>query len=147
MQIRIAEDLFGPMPSVDPRDATDETLLVESAEPERAARALARAAALFLYVAYGGELLTPEQADANDLSPDPLYTPSHVTPVYRGERGPFVIIDANGHIDEGMGRTMIRLVTEELVAAGIESALICPAPSGHSAENSDIWLEIDRPHA
>lgn len=142
-EIHVEATLFGPIPGVDPHLSKDATILIESSQPEKAAQALARAAAIFPKVAEDGQIFTNEQFWENAMSPRPLYTPSYVSPVYRSERGPFVLIDANAYVPSGMARTMIRLVSDELISAGVTEATLCPARDIPAPQDLQIWVDYE----
>jgi hypothetical protein len=108
------------------RIGQDFSVQVSSADPAAARAALAAAAARFAVVAADGR----EFADGDELvAEDPhLYTPNSVSDPEDHADGPWIYCDCKDGTMPLMARTMLRIVVEELRAAGVTNAQLRPGP-------------------
>ncbi|MDP9395604.1 MAG: hypothetical protein M3Q27_15705 [Actinomycetota bacterium] len=95
----------------------------------RAVTALQRASERFMYAAEDGRELTEEEMDQNNLSMPALATASWVSPVRSDDDGdPYVTLDLDTLVAPLLARTLIEIVIDELVRAGVEQAHVQSPP-------------------
>jgi TPR repeat protein len=116
---------LGPYPfdDEDHLSAANTSLQIRGADnAEAAAAALAAAADRLGTVNESGRETTMAQQDGI------MFTPGWVSPVRDEADGPFVMFDTKSQMWGPMARAMIRIVIEELAAAGVRTAVVGPAP-------------------
>jgi hypothetical protein len=112
---------------------------VASADNDRAERALAAAATRFMLVtADGRELADEDELDrlleeGGDQDPN-NYTPNFVSGPRPATAGPTMYCDCKDGTMPLMARTMIRILVEEVRAAGLDTAEIRPEPKPASQD-------------
>jgi hypothetical protein len=80
-----------------------------------------------------GRAATDEEWEINDI-----FTPSWVSPVYRSELGPALMVDIGGDGPDIMADFMQQIVVEELERAGVTDAEVTPWPPNWQPSN-DGW--------
>jgi len=113
--VTVAPDIYGPPSELD-WDGWDTgaAFFVRSTDVDGAANALQRIQERLLFVDDQGTELTEAEWESTDR-----YTPNYVSEVGRREDGAEIVIDTKGELTGPMGRTMLRIVTAELRAAGL----------------------------
>lgn len=113
--VTVAPDIFGPPSDID-WDGWDTgaAFFVRSLDVEGAADALQRVKDRLMCVDDQGTELTEEELASTDR-----YTPNWVSEVERRKDGAEIIVDTKGELTGPMGRTMLRILTRELRAAGL----------------------------
>jgi hypothetical protein len=82
-----------------------------------------------MHVAEDGQELDDEALDRNYASPDPLLTPSWTSDPQLGEDGlAQIAVDLEGLLSVPAARTLLRIVVEELHAAGVHRAELAETP-------------------
>ncbi|WP_432520674.1 hypothetical protein [Kineococcus sp. SYSU DK006] len=111
----LAEDLFGLADGDDGRPRQDWSVAVAGDHPERAARALAATAARSRLVGDGGHEFEAFELDPADLGGAPPQ-------VHPGPGGPWVDLDRGGAVSVVVAAALLRVLLEELRAAGVGAA-------------------------
>ena len=111
----------------------DSTVEILSGQPEAATHALRQAADRFYRVtADGREFATDADLDAAEPPADGdwvgYYTPNYVSPVSFDGPHPQLWMDWKGCMAPRMARAMTHILVDELLAAGVEMAVIRPRP-------------------
>jgi hypothetical protein len=115
--IEIADSAFG----TDPEGHAHEYVLVAECDPiERAAVALGYAAERFMFASERGEF-TREEMENDDGD---WYTPSYVSEVRLSREGAWCYVDCKGEIPPSLRCTLLLILVEELVCAGITNCRI-----------------------
>lgn len=108
---------------------TDPAFLVVTPDQERALLPLYRAGQRFYLVGESGR--EHAQPDVDE------YTPNWVSDIYLTEEGLVLLVDTKGELSPEMGDTMLRILTEELVADAVP-ALITAPPLGFTSDLESI---------
>ena len=146
--VTIAPDVLGPRLSLEGdgfADDGDAVFTIISNQRNRAAVAVARVAERLMDVDEHGGIQTPEavmQWDARDhQGDDPPYTPNYIGPVKICRYGAQVALDTKGCMWSAMGRMMVGILVDALVADRV-----CAHIAGHRPDLDTQWSEW-RPRA
>jgi hypothetical protein len=123
--VTVAPDVLGPRLRLDGngRGDGDAVFTVISPYPDRAASAVAEVAPRLMDVNEHGDIQTPEDTarleDAATADEDIPYTPNYLFDIHRCQYGPEVALDTKGWMTAPMGRKMVSILVDALVAAAI----------------------------
>ena len=137
--VTVAPDVLGPRLSLE-GDGVDDfpgagTFTVISPDPQRAAAAVARVAGRLLYVdEHGAEHAEYEEPE------DEAYTPNYLDDVKWCRFGALVSLDTKGGMWAAMGRTMVGILVEALVADGVPAHV-----TGYCRDLDTEWREWKDP--
>lgn len=131
--IVLSPSLFADRLPGSPLAGQDSSVVVQSEQEEASVQALGAAVLRLSSITGSGvELQNTDEEWERYAASDELPTPSWVSPVYRSELGPALVMDCHGEVPVAMADAFKQVLREELTRAGVLEAVVSGWPPGFS---------------